>query len=112
MRHVIGFFLALAVSAALFFGAGWGSSRFSGLQSGQGLRTVTAWTSPHNVIPVAALAGTVAEVNSELTTAPEKINKDAHNAWILKMKLKTPTELNSLLSAADYEKFVADEGGH
>ena len=58
MRHVIGFFLALAVSAALFFGAGWGTSRFSGLQSGQGLRTVTAWTSLHNVIPVAALAGT------------------------------------------------------
>jgi len=58
MRHVIGFFLALAVSAALFFGAGWGSSRFSGLQSGQGLRSATAWTSLHNVIPLAALVGT------------------------------------------------------
>jgi glycine cleavage system H protein len=60
----------------------------------------------------APASGTVTEVNGELTTAPEKINKDAHNAWILKMKLKTSTELNSLLSAADYEKFVADEGGH
>ena len=60
----------------------------------------------------APASGTVTEVNSELTTAPEKINKDAHNAWILKMKLKTPSELNSLLSAADYEKFVADEGAH
>jgi hypothetical protein len=57
MRHVIGFFLALGVSAALFFGAGWGSSKFSDLQSGQGLRTPTAWTSPHNVIPLAALVG-------------------------------------------------------
>jgi hypothetical protein len=60
MRHIIGFFLALVVSAALFFGAGWGFSRFSALQSGQGLRTVTAWTSLHNVLPavrrVSALA--------------------------------------------------------
>jgi hypothetical protein len=58
MRHVIGFLLALAVSAALFFGAGWGSLRFSAMQSGQGLRTVTAWTSVHNVLPLAALIGT------------------------------------------------------
>jgi hypothetical protein len=27
------------------------------------------------------------------------------------MKLKNPGELNSLLSASDYEKFVAEEGG-
>jgi glycine cleavage system H protein len=60
----------------------------------------------------APASGTVTEVNGELATAPEKINKDAHSAWILKMKLKTPSELNSLLSAADYEKFVAEEGGH
>ena len=52
------------------------------------------------------------EVNGELATAPEKINKDAHSAWMLKIALKDPGELNSLLSAADYEKFVAEEGGH
>ena len=52
------------------------------------------------------------EVNGELATAPEKINKDAHSAWIMKIKLKNPGELNSLLSAADYENFVAEEGGH
>jgi glycine cleavage system H protein len=59
----------------------------------------------------APATGTVTEVNGELATAPEKINKDAHNAWMLKMKLKDPGELNSLLSASDYEKFVAEEGG-
>ena len=59
----------------------------------------------------APATGTVTEINGELTTAPEKINKDAHNAWMLKMKLKDPGELNSLLSASDYEKFVAEEGG-
>ena len=60
----------------------------------------------------APASGTVTEVNGDLATAPEKINQDAHGAWMLKMKLKNPGELNSLLSAADYEKFVAEEGGH
>jgi glycine cleavage system H protein len=59
----------------------------------------------------APATGTVIEVNGELATAPEKINKDAHSAWMLKMKLKNPGELSSLLSASDYEKFVAEEGG-
>jgi glycine cleavage system H protein len=60
----------------------------------------------------APASGTVTEVNGELATAPEKINKDAHSAWMIKITLKDPSELNSLLSAADYEKFVAEEGGH
>ena len=60
----------------------------------------------------APASGTVTEVNGDLATAPEQINKDAHSAWMLKIALKNPSELNSLLSAADYEKFVAEEGGH
>jgi glycine cleavage system H protein len=60
----------------------------------------------------APASGTVTEVNGELATAPEKINKDAHGSWMVKMTLKNPDELKSLLSAPDYEKFVAEEGGH
>jgi glycine cleavage system H protein len=59
----------------------------------------------------APVSGTVNEVNGELATAPEKINQDAHSAWMIKITLKDPSQLNSLLSAADYEKFVAEEGG-
>jgi len=59
----------------------------------------------------APASGTVTEVNGELATAPEKINQDAHGSWMLKLTLKDPNELNGLLSAADYEKFVAEEGG-
>jgi glycine cleavage system H protein len=58
----------------------------------------------------APASGTVTEVNNDLTAAPEKINQNAHSAWIIKITLKDPNELNSLLSAADYEKFVAEEG--
>ncbi|HEX6907145.1 MAG TPA: glycine cleavage system protein GcvH [Terriglobales bacterium] len=57
----------------------------------------------------APASGTVTEVNQELATAPEKINSDAHGAWMLKLKLKDAKELNALLSADDYEKFVAEE---
>jgi|SRR5437899_6607209 glycine cleavage system H protein len=60
----------------------------------------------------APASGTVTEVNAELATAPEKINKDAHNSWMLKIKLSNPDDLKSLLSPADYEKFVSEEGGH
>jgi glycine cleavage system H protein len=59
----------------------------------------------------APVSGTVNEVNGELATTPEKINQDAHSAWMIKITLKDPSQLNSLLSAADYEKFVAEEGG-
>jgi glycine cleavage system H protein len=60
----------------------------------------------------APASGTVTEVNGDLATAPENINKDAHSSWMVRITLKNPGELNSLLSAADYEKFVAEEGGH
>jgi len=60
----------------------------------------------------APVSGTVTEVNGELATAPENVNKDAHSAWMLKITLKNPVELNALLSAADYEKFASEEGGH
>jgi glycine cleavage system H protein len=60
----------------------------------------------------APASGTVTEVNGELATAPEKINQDAHSAWMIQVTLKDPAGLNALLSAADYEKFIAEEAGH
>ena len=60
----------------------------------------------------APASGTVTEVNGELATSPEKVNQDPHGAWMLKMTLRNPKELDALLSAADYEKFVAEEAGH
>jgi glycine cleavage system H protein len=55
------------------------------------------------------ITGTVIAVNEELTTAPEKINADAHAAWILTVELADPSEVGQLLDAADYEKFVKEE---
>jgi len=60
----------------------------------------------------APASGTVTEVNGELATAPERVNSDPHGSWMLKITLKNPAELDALFSAADYEKFVAEEAGH
>jgi glycine cleavage system H protein len=59
----------------------------------------------------APMSGAVTEVNGDLATSPEKVNKDPHGSWMLKMTMKNPADLQDLLSAADYEKFVAEEGG-
>lgn len=57
------------------------------------------------------VSGTVTEVNEALKDSPEKINTDAHEAWIIKVELSNAGELDSLLDAADYEKFIAEETG-
>jgi glycine cleavage system H protein len=60
----------------------------------------------------APVSGTVTATNETLATAPEQVNKDAHGSWMVKIKLKDPAEMNALLSAADYDKFVDEEAGH
>jgi glycine cleavage system H protein len=56
--------------------------------------------------------GTVTAINEELTTAPEKINADAHAAWIMKIELSDPGEIASLMTAQDYETYAKEETGH
>jgi glycine cleavage system H protein len=58
------------------------------------------------------VSGTVTAVNEELKDKPEKVNEDANATWMLKLTLKDASELDTLLSAADYEKFVTEETGH
>ena len=58
----------------------------------------------------APVSGEVVEVNPLLTTAPEKLNEDPHgDAWLVKIKLSSPDEIKSLLSAEDYQKYLGAE---
>ena len=57
------------------------------------------------------VSGTVTAVNEELKNAPEKINQDAHEAWIIRVQMSNPSQADSLLSGEDYEKFIAEEIG-
>jgi glycine cleavage system H protein len=60
------------------------------------------------------VSGEVIELNDALSTAPEKLNESPHgDGWLVKIRLSTPDEIQGLLSAADYEKYVAaEETGH
>jgi glycine cleavage system H protein len=60
----------------------------------------------------APASGKVVNVNQDLNQDPENINKDAHKAWIIELELNDPKELDSLLSADEYEAFIAEEGAH
>jgi len=55
------------------------------------------------------VSGKVTAVNEELKTAPDQINQDAHATWIIKVELSNPAELDTLLDAAAYEAFIAEE---
>ncbi len=57
------------------------------------------------------VTGTVTEINAELATAPDKVNEDAYAAWMIKVELANPTEQETLLSAAAYDAFIAEETG-
>ena len=51
----------------------------------------------------APLSGTVLEINSTLETEPEQVNDDPYNTgWLLKIELKDPSEIDTLLTAEEY----------
>ena len=52
------------------------------------------------------VAGTVTEVNAELEGSPEKVNEDAFGAWIIKVRMSNPGDLDNLLDAAAYAKIT------
>jgi glycine cleavage system H protein len=55
------------------------------------------------------VTGTVTEINEELTSAPDKINEAPHETWIIKVELADSAQFNTLLDAAAYEAFIAEE---
>jgi glycine cleavage system H protein len=56
------------------------------------------------------VTGEVTEVNELLSTAPEKLNADPHgDAWLIRVKAGNASELDGLMSAAEYETYIAAE---
>ncbi|MGE3609644.1 MAG: glycine cleavage system protein GcvH [Bacteriovoracaceae bacterium] len=53
----------------------------------------------------APVTGEVVATNSDVEGSPEKINSDAYGAWLIKVKVKNPADLNSLLSPEAYQDF-------
>jgi glycine cleavage system H protein len=57
----------------------------------------------------APASGKVVEVNETLNQSPEAVNQDAHKSWMIKLELTNPSQADGLMSADDYEKYVAEE---
>lgn len=54
------------------------------------------------------VGGEVIEVNAELEEQPELVNQDPYGkGWIIKVNISDPAEMDSLLSAAEYEQLIA-----
>ncbi|MDX1979201.1 MAG: glycine cleavage system protein GcvH [Bryobacteraceae bacterium] len=55
------------------------------------------------------VSGEVIEINEALTQSPEKLNEDPHGeAWLVKIRLSAPEEINSLMSASDYQTYIGE----
>jgi glycine cleavage system H protein len=56
------------------------------------------------------VSGKVAEVNEALNDEPEKVNGDPYGeGWMIKVRMSSPGEVDSLLTAAEYEDFTKAE---
>lgn len=51
----------------------------------------------------APASGVVTEINAALEDAPESVNADPYAAWLFRMTLTDPAQLNTLLDASAYE---------
>jgi len=57
---------------------------------------------------IAPLSGEIVAVNDSLEDAPEKINEDPYGeGWLIRVKLSSPEESETLLGAAEYRKLLA-----
>ena len=55
------------------------------------------------------VSGKVTEQNSTLQDEPEKVNSDPYgDAWMIKVKMSSPGEVDSLLTAEEYEDFTKE----
>ena len=53
------------------------------------------------------VSGEVAEANAGLESDPAAINRDPYGAgWMVKLRLRDPSELKTLLSAAQYQEKI------
>ena len=54
------------------------------------------------------VSGKVVAVNEELDDAPEKVNEDAFENWIIKVEMSDASELDALMDAAAYKAQIGE----
>jgi|SRR6516225_1247985 glycine cleavage system H protein len=79
------------------------------LETGKSFGTVESVKAVSEIY--APASGEVLEANPELRNKPETVNADPHGAaWLVKIKLSNPAELNSLMDSAAYQAYIAAKG--
>jgi glycine cleavage system H protein len=59
---------------------------------------------------ITPIAGTIVKINEALAEEPEVVNSDPYgNGWMIRIKMSNPGEVDSLLTAAEYEDFTKAE---
>ena len=78
------------------------------LEKGKSLGSVESVKAVSDIF--SPVSGEVTEINELLTTSPEKLNADPHGAaWLVKVRMSAPDELQQLLSAPDYQTYIKAE---
>lgn len=58
----------------------------------------------------APVSGDVLEVNADLAERPETVNDDPYgDAWLIRIEMSDPAELDDLMTADEYRDFIAEE---
>ena len=57
---------------------------------------------------VSPVSGVVVEKNEALEDAPELINQDPYENWIIKVEMSDASELDALIDAAGYAKLIGE----
>jgi glycine cleavage system H protein len=78
------------------------------LEQGKSLGSVESVKAVSDVY--SPVSGEVVEANPALAEAPEKLNEDPHGAaWLVKVKLANPAEVQNLMTAAAYQSYIGAE---
>lgn len=78
------------------------------LEQGKSLGSVESVKAVSDVY--SPISGDVVEINPALADKPESLNADPHGAaWLVKLKLSAPAEVEGLMTAADYQAYIGAE---
>ncbi len=79
------------------------------VSSGQAFGEVESTKSVSDIY--SPVTGSITERNARLEESPETVNQDPYGeGWMVLIEPANPSELDGLLSAADYQAFIEAEG--
>jgi glycine cleavage system H protein len=78
------------------------------IEAGKTLGTVESVKAVSDIY--SPVSGEVTAINDALAEAPEKLNADPHGeAWLVKIRLSAPAEIQNLMSSGDYQSYIGAE---